>query len=45
MVPWQWGAPTGLDAAKNTGNLYRFVQGIVVLALLPVYSQAQDQMA
>ena len=45
MVPWRWGTSTELDAAKNTGNFYQFVQGIVVLALLPVYSQAQDQMA
>ena len=45
MVPWRWRTPTGLDAAKNNGNYYRFVQGIVVLALLPVYSQARDQMA
>ena len=45
MVPERWGTPNGLDAAKNSENCYRFVQGIVVLALLPVYSQAQDQMA
>jgi len=45
MVPWRWGTSTGLDAAKNTLNCYRFVQGIVVLALMPVYSRARDQMA